>query len=165
LETLMEETVDGAPDVRDDQHLIDLTAGIVPAYVAHNALRPDDLPSVIRSVHEALAATGREPPAPIEEPPVPPVPIRRSITPDFLISLEDGKPYKVLKRHLAGFGLTPEAYRSKWGLPGDYPMVAPNYSARRSALAKAAGLGRRPSAPEPAPVAAPRRRRAKADQQ
>jgi predicted transcriptional regulator len=111
-------------------------------------------------VYEALVATGSEPAAPVEEEPLTPaVPVRRSITPDFLISLEDGKRYKTLKRHLAGLGLTPEAYRRKWGLADHYPMVAPNYSATRSALAKAAGLGRKPPAPEPA---APRRRRTKA---
>jgi predicted transcriptional regulator len=93
-------------------------------------------------VHAALENLGK----PVQkepEKPTPPVPIKKSITPDYLISLEDGKRYKSLKRHLAGRGLTPEQYREKWGLPWDYPMVAPTYSAQRSELARSLGLGRK----------------------
>ena len=100
-------------------------------------------------MHTALRQVGREKAEqPSEEPPRPAVPIRKSITPDRLISLEDGRPYQSLKRHLAARGLTPEAYRAKWGLPPSYPMVAPNYAQRRSDLAKARGFGqRRPAEP------------------
>src|SRR5918997_345460 len=117
-----------------------LTADVVSAYVAKNPVRPVDLPDLIASVHGALQGLS----APRQAEPEkrePPVPIKKSITPDFLISLEDGKQYKSLKRHLTGRGLTPEQYREKWGLPRDYPMVAPNYAARRSEIAKGSGLG------------------------
>ena len=120
--------------------LIDLTAGIVSAFVGCNAVPTAELPGLIASVHGALADLGR-PVEPQPEPLVPPVPIRKTVMPDHIISLEDGKPYKTLKRHLAGRGLTPDDYRAKWGLPPDYPMVAANYAAQRSDLAKAAGLG------------------------
>jgi predicted transcriptional regulator len=117
-----------------------LTAEVVSAYVANNSLRPADFPDLIASVHQALQ--GLSAPAQAEpEKRQPPVPIKKSITPDFLISLEDGRRYKSLKRHLAGRGLTPEQYREKWGLARDYPMVAPNYAKQRSELAKARGLG------------------------
>ena len=117
-----------------------LTADVVSAYVAKNALRPADLPDLIASVHRALQ--GLSAPAQAEhEKRQPPVSIRKSITPDFLISLEDGRRYKTLRRHLTGRGLTPEQYREKWGLPRDYPMVAPNYAKQRSELARALGLG------------------------
>jgi predicted transcriptional regulator len=120
---------------------VELAAEIVSAFVASNSVSAADLPSLIASVHDALQSVGK--PAPKEEPkPVPPVPIKRSIAPDFLISLEDGKRYKSLKRHLTGRGLTPEQYREKWGLPHDYPMVAPNYAEQRSVFAKKIGLGR-----------------------
>jgi predicted transcriptional regulator len=116
------------------------TADVVSAYVAHNSVRTADLPDLIASVHRALQGLS----APLQAEPEkrePPVSIKKSITPDFLISLEDGKQYKSLKRHLKGRGLTPEQYREKWGLPRDYPMVAPNYAKQRSELAKALGLG------------------------
>ena len=120
---------------------INLAADIVSAFVSNNAVPSAELPELIASVHSALAkvANGQtEKPA---EAPVPPVSIKTSITSDFLISLEDGRRYKSLKRHLTGRGLTPEQYREKWGLPRDYPMVAPNYAKQRSELAKALGLG------------------------
>jgi predicted transcriptional regulator len=120
---------------------INLAADIVSAFVSNNAVPSAELPELIASVHSALAkvANGQtEKPA---EAPVPPVSIKKSITSDFLISLEDGRRYKSLKRHLKGRGLTPEQYREKWGLPRDYPMVAPNYAKQRSELAKALGLG------------------------
>jgi predicted transcriptional regulator len=121
---------------------IGITADIVSSYVAKNVVHHADLAAVIASVHTALQ--GLVAPKLVEpEKPQPPVSIRKSVTPDFLISLEDGKPYKALKRHLTRLGLTPEAYREKWGLPLDYPMVAPNYAQKRSELAKSFGLGER----------------------
>jgi predicted transcriptional regulator len=100
-----------------------------------------ELPTLIRSVHEQLGKLG-QPATPEREPLVPPIPIKKTVTPDHIISLEDGRPYRTLKRHLAGRGLTPEEYRRKWGLPPDYPMTAANYAAQRSELAKSSGLGR-----------------------
>jgi predicted transcriptional regulator len=130
--------------------LIDLTADIVAAYVGHNSVSATDLPHLIAETHRALTTLGGPPAAPAVEPQLPAVPVKRSITPDHLISLEDGKPYRTLKRHLTRMGLSPERYREKWGLPKDYPMTAPNYSAQRSEMAKSLGLGRKPAAaPEP----------------
>jgi predicted transcriptional regulator len=117
-----------------------LTAEVASAYVANNSVRPADIPDLIASVHRALQGLSAPPQAEPEKR-EPPVSIKKSITPDFLISMEDGKRYKSLKRHLTGRGLTPEQYREKWGLPRDYPMVAPNYAKQRSELAKALGLG------------------------
>ena len=130
-----------------------LTADIVSAYVSNNSVPQGELPTVIASVHAALQNLGA--PKQVEaERPEPPVPIKKSITADYLISLEDGRGYKSLKRHLTGRGLTPDQYRQKWGLPSDYPMVAPNYAKQRSELAKSLGLGQlRRNAP--APVDAP----------
>jgi predicted transcriptional regulator len=128
----------------DDQKLsvIEMAADIVSAYVGKNAVQPDQLPDIIRQVHGALTsvASGASdtPPAKLE----PAVPIRRSIQPDHLICLEDGRKFKSLKRHLrTKYDLSPEQYREKWGLPKDYPMVAPSYAASRSELAKSMGLG------------------------
>ena len=121
-------------------------AEIVSAYVGHNSVAAADLPDLIRLVHAALTQLDRPDPAGETAPaqkPQPPVPIRRSVTPDYLISLEDGRSYRSLKRHLKGRGLTPTEYRTKWGLPSDYPMVAPAYSARRSELARSLGFGRK----------------------
>jgi predicted transcriptional regulator len=120
--------------------LVMTTANLVAAYVQRNAVPAAELPGLIASVHGALTSLG-QPVEPVAEAPVPPVPIRKTVTPDAIISLEDGRPYKTLRRHLAGRGLTPEQYRAKWGLPRDYPMTAANYAAQRSQLAKAAGLG------------------------
>ncbi|WP_410824383.1 MucR family transcriptional regulator [Methylobacterium oryzisoli] len=120
---------------------ISLVADIVSAYVSHNHLSTSDLPALIRSVHDQLGKLGR-PAEPEAERPIPPVPIKKSVTPEAIISLEDGRPYKSLKRHLTTRGLTPAEYRQKWGLPPDYPMVAANYAAQRSELAKSIGLGR-----------------------
>jgi predicted transcriptional regulator len=125
-----------------EQHLdfASITADIVSSYVANNAVHRADLPTVIASVHAALQ--GLVTPEQTEpEKPEPRVPIKKSVTPDFLISLEDGKKYKTLKRHLGKLGLTAEEYRVKWGLPADYPMVAPSYAAKRSELARSIGLG------------------------
>jgi predicted transcriptional regulator len=120
--------------------LTSITADIVSSYVANNSVHRGDLPNVIAAVHTALQGLANPGPAEPEKP-QPAVSIRRSVTPDYLISLEDGKKYKTLKRHLAKLGLTPEEYRAKWDLPADYPMVAPNYAARRSELARSSGLG------------------------
>jgi predicted transcriptional regulator len=131
----------------ENQTLVELTSDIVSAYVSGNNVQASELPSLIAGVYSTLDGLGKEPAKP--EPLTPPVPVRKSITPDYLISLEDGKRYKSLKRHLAGHGLTPEQYREKWGLARDYPMVAPNYAAQRSELAKKMGLGRKVAAPKP----------------
>ncbi|MBM0206187.1 MucR family transcriptional regulator [Micromonospora sp. STR1s_5] len=122
------------------QELVELTAEIVSAYVGNNTVQMSDLPNVIAGVHSALQNLGRPEEQPNEKP-TPLMPIKKTITPDFLISLEDGGRYKTLRRHLTRRGLTPEQYREKWGLPRDYPMVAASYAAKRSELAKAAGLG------------------------
>lgn len=132
---------DQAPE-RDPSDLIELTVDVVSAYARHNAVSQQELVAAIGSVHQAFVHTAMPEalaPAPRPEPAVPG---RRSITQDFLISLEDGKHYKTLKRHLGKLGLTPDEYRKKWGLPADYPMVAPNYAIRRSELARDIGLGR-----------------------
>jgi len=138
----------------NNAELLDLTTSIVSAYVAHNNVPAGELTALIASTHAALAKLGGEPEAPAAAPLVPAVSIRKSVTPDAIICLEDGKSFKSLKRHLSKFGLTPDQYRAKWGLPSDYPMVAPNYAEARSALAKAIGLGRK-AAPVAAPAAAP----------
>jgi predicted transcriptional regulator len=117
-----------------------ITADIVSSYVANNAVHRTDLPAVIASVHAALQGLAAPKQAEPEKP-EPRISIKKSVTPDFLISLEDGKPYKTLKRHLGKLGLTADEYRVKWGLPADYPMVAPSYAAKRSELARSSGLG------------------------
>jgi predicted transcriptional regulator len=119
-----------------------LTAEIVSAYVSKNSVRPTDLPELLSSVHTALSGLNRggvTDAAPAEK--LTSAQIRKSITHDALISFEDGRPYKTLRRHLTIKGLTPEAYRAKWGLPRDYPMTAVGYSEVRSAMAKSLGLG------------------------
>lgn len=122
---------------------IDRAVDIVCAYVSNNSIPASELPELIAGVHRALTPVPAETaPAADEIKPATAAQIRRSITPDALVSFEDGKPYKTLRRHLSARGLTPEEYRRKWGLPHDYPMVAANYAAQRSALAKTAGLGR-----------------------
>jgi MucR family transcriptional regulator, transcriptional regulator of exopolysaccharide biosynthesis len=122
---------------------IELAAEIVAAFISNNPLPKGDLPSLIHAVHTAVVRLGAGPESaqPQIEEKTPAVPIRKSITPDFLICLDDGKRFKSLRRHLTRLGLTPEQYREKWNLPSDYPMVAPNYAAQRSALAKQIGLG------------------------
>lgn len=131
-------------DTASETDKLALVVQVLAAYLSHNRLRSTDLPDLIRNVHAALHT--REPSAPDEaavpEMKVTATQIRQSIRPDHLVSFEDGRPYKVLRRHLAQRGLTPAAYRKKWGLPADYPMVARNYSAQRFALAKSFGLGR-----------------------
>jgi predicted transcriptional regulator len=131
-------------------NLIELTADVVSAYVGNNSVSSSALPEIIGSVFSALTALTAPPPAPEAEKPVPAVPIKKSVTPDYLISLEDGRRYKSLRRHLGGRGLSPDQYRAKWGLSPDYPMVAPNYAKQRSELAKSMGLGRKRTATEAA---------------
>lgn len=126
--------------------ILGLTAHIVSAYVENNQVPAAGLPELIASVNSAIASLG-QPVEPQVEAPQPAVNPKRSIHPDYIICLEDGKKFKSLKRHLSvHFGLTPEEYRAKWGLPLDYPMVAPNYAAARSALARSLGLGRKAAA-------------------
>lgn len=133
----------GAPNGADND-LVELSAEIVSAYVSHNNLNPDHLPRLIAEVHNALRSLqSNEVAEPVEEL-KPAVSVKKSIAPDYIICLEDGKKFKSLKRHLrTHYNLSPEEYREKWGLPADYPMVAPNYSATRSRLAKDNGLGRK----------------------
>jgi predicted transcriptional regulator len=134
---------------------VEVTADIVAAFASHNSLPPGELPTLIESVYaavrgfvgpDAAAAT-------LIDPPSPAVSIRKSVTPDYVICLEDGKRFKSMRRHIALLGMTPQQYRAKWGLPPTYPMAAPNYAAQRSAIAKNVGLGqwrRRPIAANPA---------------
>jgi len=142
---------------------VELAASIIAAYVANNHVAVADLPAVIASVYTALTAIGTAAPEPVKEAValVPAVPVKKSITPDYIICLEDGKHFKSMKRHLATkFDMTPDEYRRKWGLPNDYPMVAAGYAAKRSELALSLGLGRKKSvetADEPAPAAKPAR--------
>jgi predicted transcriptional regulator len=137
-----------------DAKRIALTADIAAAYVSNNRVPASALSALIADVFAALAVPAIPPPPAVDLTPA--VPIRRSVQPDFIICLEDGKPFKSMKRHLAKYGLTPAAYRQKWGLPADYPMVAPNYAAKRSTLAKSFGLGvgRRAAATPDAPASA-----------
>jgi len=123
-------------------NFIELTAGIVSAYVSNNSVASGDIAGLINQVHAALmrVSSGQNDAQP--EPLKPAVSLKKSITPDHLVCLEDGKKFKSLKRHLrTQYSMTPEQYREKWGLPPDYPMVAPNYAAARSQLAKQMGLG------------------------
>ncbi|GBQ41422.1 MucR family transcriptional regulator [Komagataeibacter saccharivorans] len=129
-------------DTEQDFSCLELTAQVVSAHVSNNSVAATDLPDLIRNVYQALATVGR----PVEEPEKlqPAVPIRRSVFPDYIICLEDGKKLKMLKRHLhSAYGMTPEQYRERWGLPPEYPMVAPSYAERRSSLAREIGLGRK----------------------
>ena len=122
--------------------LLNLTAEIVASHVSHNAVSMDDLPQLIRQVYASLAGVSDGSVGGAGERPEPAVPIKKSITADYVICLEDGKKLKMLKRHLmTSYKLTPDQYRVRWGLPPDYPMVAPNYASQRSALAKKIGLG------------------------
>lgn len=122
--------------------LLELTAEIVSAHASNNKVAPAELTEVIKDVFGTLSELG-ESGVPAEAP-TPAVPVKKSITPDHIVCLEDGKKLKMLKRHLnTAYGMTPEQYRTRWGLPADYPMVAPNYAKRRSSLAKKIGLGRK----------------------
>ncbi|AMK20529.1 MULTISPECIES: MucR family transcriptional regulator [Sphingomonadales] len=128
-----------------NENLITLTADIVAAHVTNNKVEVGDIPRLIGSVYDALASVG-QPGKPEQQAPVPAVSIRASIKPDYIVCLEDGKKLKMLKRHLmTHYQMTPDQYRAKWGLPADYPMVAPNYAEQRRELAKKIGLGRQPT--------------------
>ena len=141
---------------------LEYAAQIVSAHVSKNSVQAADLPALIQQVYTALTSLGSEP-ALAAEKREPAVPVKKSVFPDYIVCLEDGKKLKMLKRHLmTSYDLTPEAYRERWGLPSNYPMVAPSYAERRSALAKSIGLGRKPVVAlgeEPATAAAPAKKR------
>lgn len=123
--------------------VLGLTAQIVSAHVSNNSVTPDALPALIQDVYRTLSGVGREPVQP--DKPQPAVPIKKSVFPDHIVCLEDGKKLKMLKRHLkTAYNMTPEQYRERWGLGPEYPMVAPNYARHRSSLAKKIGLGTKP---------------------
>ena len=153
-------------ELQNPPNYIELAADIVSAFVSNNSVPVTELPALIGSVHAALSqvASGSTQ-QPAEEAKAPAVPIRKSVQPDYIVCLDDGKRFKSLKRHLRTvYNLTPDQYRAKWGLAHDYPMVAPNYAAARSELAKQMGLGarrRKRPEPEPAQPAAPARGRRK----
>ena len=143
------------------QAILGLTAQIVSAHVSNNVVSRDALPDLIAQVYNTLISAGAEPIEP--EKLLPAVPIKKSVFPEYIICLEDGKKLKMLKRHLqTSYSMTPEQYRDKWSLPHDYPMVAPKYAEHRSELAKKIGLGRKPAIAiaEPAPTPAKRGRKA-----
>ncbi len=128
------------------EDMLRMTAQVVSAYVGNNMLPAGQIPEVIKTVYGSLSTCEGPGAEPVPEPLKPAVPVRKSVTPDFIVCLEDGKKLKMLKRHLrTTYNLTPDEYRVKWGLGGDYPMVAPNYAAQRSAFAKKIGLGRKTS--------------------
>lgn len=137
--------------------LAELTADIVSAFVSNNAVPVANLPELIASVHTSLSGLSHPVPAPAAEL-VPAVNPKKSVFPDYIVSLEDGRKFKSMKRHLGLLGMTPNEYRAKWSLPRDYPMVAPTYAATRSALAKSIGLGRK-AAPEAPAKKAPAKRK------
>ncbi len=131
-------------DNTDSNELMALTTEIVCSHVANNTVNVNDLPQLIQQVYATLANIGKGQ-SPAVDRPQPAVPVKRSITPDFIVCLEDGRKLKMLKRHIkTAFNLTPEEYRERWRLPPDYPMVAPNYAKQRSSLAKKIGLGTKP---------------------
>ena len=152
-------------ELQNTPNTIELAAEIVSAFVSNNSVPMIDLPALISSVHAALTNVASGTTEPPQEELRPAVPIRKSVQPDYIVSLEDGKRFKSLKRHLRTvYNLTPDQYRAKWGLAHDYPMVAPNYAAARSELARQMGLGarrRKRPEPEPAQPAAPARGRRK----
>lgn len=129
-------------DNMEREEVVRLTADVIAAYVSNNEVSPLELPELIRSVHNALGGIGGTEAAQPAEKQKPAVPIKRSVTPDYIVCLEDGKRLKMLKRYLRShYDMSPEDYRAKWNLPADYPMVAPNYSKQRSQFAKDIGLG------------------------
>ncbi len=130
------------PQDEQRRELLRLTSTIVGAHISNNPVAATDVPGLIVTVHQTLATLGPEEPAPK---PTPAVPIKRSVTPDYIICLEDGTEHKMLKRHLkTAHSMSPNEYRERWGLPRDYPLVSPNYAKRRSQIAKKIGLGRKP---------------------
>lgn len=145
-------------------NFVELAADIVSAYVSNNSVPSADLPMLLNSIYAALTKTAQGERQDPETQLVPAVPVKKSITPDYLVCLDDGKKFKSLKRHLrTTYDLSPEQYRAKWGLPADYPMVAPNYAKARSELAKNMGLGQqRKKAVAAQPATPAKGRRAKA---
>ncbi|MDA8253229.1 MAG: MucR family transcriptional regulator [Rhodospirillales bacterium] len=130
-------------DQSQQTDVLGLTAQIVSAHVSNNSVTPDALPALIQDVYRTLSGVGKEPVQP--DKPQPAVPVKKSVFPDHIVCLEDGKKLKMLKRHLkTAYNMTPEQYRERWGLAPDYPMVAPNYARHRSSLAKKIGLGTKP---------------------
>ena len=130
-------------DTVSQDDVMRMSVDIVAAYVSQNQIASSQIPELIKTVFDSLSATAAAGAAPPAEPQKPAVSIRRSVTDDYIVCLEDGKKLKMLKRHLrTTYGMTPDEYRAKWGLPSDYPMVAPSYAAQRSAFAKKIGLGR-----------------------
>jgi len=126
-----------------DDALLRMTVDIVSAYVSKNVLPAQQIPDVINTTYTSLTGLNNPPREAVSEPLKPAVPIRRSVTPEYIVCLEDGKKLKMLKRHLRStYNMSPDEYRTRWGLPVDYPMVAPNYAAQRSEFAKRIGLGR-----------------------
>ncbi|MCB1562064.1 MAG: MucR family transcriptional regulator [Alphaproteobacteria bacterium] len=126
------------------EELLALTTEIVSAYVANNTINVKEIPAVIEQIFKTLATVRADDKAGVASRPQPAVPIKRSVTPDYIVCLEDGKKLKMLKRHLkTTYDMTPEAYRERWGLSADYPMVAENYARQRSELAKKIGLGKK----------------------
>jgi len=131
-------------DAQESNDLLELTTEIVSSHVANNSVAVQDLPDLIRQVYGTLSTIEQAPTAQADRP-QPAVSVKRSVTPDFIICLEDGRKLKMLKRHLkTAYNMTPEEYRERWGLQADYPMVAPNYARQRSNLAKKIGLGTKP---------------------
>jgi predicted transcriptional regulator len=125
------------------EDILRMTAEVVSAYLSNNVLPANQISEVIQTVHSSLNALGASRIESLVEPPKPAVPVKKSVTPDYIVCLEDGKKLKMLKRHLRStYNMTPDEYRAKWGLPADYPMVAPNYAQQRSEFAKKIGLGR-----------------------
>jgi predicted transcriptional regulator len=131
------------PQAPSSDDILELSTGVVAAFVSRNAVPAEALPDLIRTVHQALNGLSRSPPPAPEERPRPAVAVGRSVQHDFIVCLEDGKKLKMLKRYLRSrFNMSPDEYRQRWGLGPDYPMVAPAYAARRSEFAKQIGLGR-----------------------
>ena len=142
------------PENEQSPELLEHTTRIVAAHVANNPIAVTDVPGLIATVHQALAALG---PKEAASRPEPAVSIKQSVKPEYIVCLDDGKKLKMLKRHLkTAYNMTPDDYRKRWGLPRDYPMVAPNYAKQRSKLAKKIGLGRKPGTKAKKPSAEPR---------
>ena len=136
--------VDNAQGATEHSEILRMAVQIVAAYVGKNSVAANEIPEVIATVYGSLSSLDRDGAQFNPEPPKPAINVRHSVTPDYIVCLEDGKTLKMLKRHLrAVYDMTPEEYRVKWGLPADYPMVAPNYAAKRSEFAKRIGLGRK----------------------
>lgn len=147
-------------DEKKSELLLKLTSEIVSSYVHSNPIPKDEVPDFIKSVFSSLGKIDEVPPEPVPEL-VPAVPVKKSVYPDYIICLEDGKKLKILKRHLnTAYGMTPEQYREKWGLPSNYPMVAPNYAEKRSSLARELGLGRKPAGEKPIAIQPPEEKKA-----